>query len=110
MIIILKKGTAPQKVNEVLSHVFAAQYFDDLCDFCQSIDDVQAALTPFIDAAEKAEPKQRFLLMCLQYDAIYRALPEPVWWISGAPDLAALFSAGFVSHLRRLAEKEVESE
>ncbi|WP_024722991.1 hypothetical protein [Flavonifractor plautii] len=108
--LVSETGEPDQNSIEVLSHVFAAQYFDDLCDFCQSIDDVQAALTPFIDAAEKAEPKQRFLLMCLQYDAIYRALPEPVWWISGAPDLAALFSAGFVSHLRRLAEKEVESE
>ena len=54
--------------------------------------------------------EQRFLLMCLQYDAIYRALPEPVWWISGAHDLAELFYSGFLSHLRRLAEKEVESE
>ena len=108
--LVSETGEPDQNSIEVLSHVFAAQYFDDLCDSCQSIDDVQAALTPFIDAAEKAEPKQRFLLMCLQYDAIYRALPEPVWWISGAPDLAALFSAGFVSHLRRLAEKEVESE
>ncbi len=49
--------------------------------------------------------------MCLQYDAIYRALPETGLVDQRAlPNLAALFSAGFVSHLRRLAEKEVESE
>ena len=55
--LVSETGEPDQNSIEVLSHVFAAQYFDDLCDFCQSIDDVQAALTPFIDAAEKAESR-----------------------------------------------------
>jgi hypothetical protein len=57
-----------------------------------------------LHTAEQAGPAQKFLLICLQYDSIYRDLPDPVWWISGSPDFAALFAEGFLAHLKQLAE------
>ena len=57
-----------------------------------------------LHTAEQAGPAQKFLLICLQYDSIYRSLPDPVWWISGSPDFAELFAEDFLAHLKRLAE------
>ena len=54
------------------------------------------------ESAENAAGKQKFLLVCLQYDAIYRTLPDPVWWISGNPAAAELFAEGFTAHLKQL--------
>ena len=61
-----------------------------------------------LDAAETAEPKQRFLLVCLQYDGMFRDLPDPVWWVSGQPEFAGLFADGFLAHLKTLDEESKE--
>lgn len=103
--LILDDGTPDRDAVTVLARVLAGQYFDDLCDFCQDADAVLDVLRRFLGEAEGAPPQRRFLLLCLQYDAIYRPLPDPVWWLSGNQKLAGLFSAGFVAHLRRLAEE-----
>lgn len=88
----------------VLSCVYAGQYFDDLCDFCQDPHDVSAILVRFLSEAEQADPKERFLQICLLYDAIYRSIPDPIWWISGNLALAELFSIGFISRLQHFKE------
>ena len=57
-----------------------------LCDYHQ--DDVQAvkaAVTPLVDGVDTGNPQGKFLMICLQYDSIYRSLPDPVWWLSGSP-------------------------
>ena len=58
-------------------------------------------MTQLFDAAETAESKQKFLLICLQYDGMFRELPDPVWWISGQPEFAELFADGFLAHDRK---------
>ena len=88
----------------VLSCVYAGQYFDDLCDFCQDPHDVSAILVRFLSEAEQADPKERFLQICLLYDAIYRSIPDPIWWISGNLALAELFSIRFISRLQHFKE------
>ena len=88
----------------VFSAIFAGQFFDDLCDYYQDYKDIQETIAQIFHTAEQADPRQKFLLICLQYDSIYRALPDPVWWISGSPDFAALFAEGFLAHLKQLAE------
>lgn len=86
----------------VLCGVYAGQLFDDLCDFCQNMDDVKTTITQFLALADHADTKQRFLEICLLYDSIYCQLPDPVWWISGNEGLAELFSTGFVSRMQQL--------
>ena len=88
----------------VFGTIFAGQFFDDLCDYYQDFQDVQETIAQIFHTAEQADPKQKFLLICLQYDSIYRSLPDPVWWISGSPDFAELFAEDFLAHLKRLAE------
>lgn len=97
-------GSPERDAMTVFSSIFAGQFFDDLCDYCQDYENVQAIIDQIFHTAEQADPKQKFLLICLQYDSIYRTLPDPVWWISGSPAFAELFAEGFLAHLKRLAE------
>lgn len=86
-------------VMNIFSMIFADQFYDDLCDYYQDYTDVQELLAQIFDVAENADPKQKFLLICLQYDGMFRDLPAPIWWISGQPEFAELFADGFLSHL-----------
>ena len=97
-------GAPEQDAMSVFSTIFAGQFFDDLCDYYQDDEQVREVVTQFFQTAEQADSRQKFLLICLQYDGIYRNLPDPVWWISGSPDFAALFAEDFLTHLKRLAE------
>lgn len=86
------------------SRIFAGQFFDDLCDYFESYEDVRDLISGLSDSSENAEGRRKFLLVCLQYDAIYRTLPDPVWWISGNPAAAELFAEGFLAHLKLLKQ------
>ena len=97
-------GAPEQDAISVFSTIFAGHFFDDLCDYYQDDEQVREVVTQFFQTAEQADSRQKFLLICLQYDGIYRDLPDPVWWISGSPDFAVLFADGFLAHLKRLAE------
>lgn len=106
MALILEDGKPDRGAVEALSRVYAGQYFDDLCDFCQCFEDAHSCLHHFLTDTEKADPKDKFLQICLQYDAIFRPLPDPIWWISGNPALVELFSAGFIEHIRQMLGAE----
>ncbi len=97
-------GSPERDAMTVFGSIFAGQFFDDLCDYYQDFQDVQETIAQIFHTAEQADPKQKFLLICLQYDSIYRSLPDPVWWISGSPTFAELFAEDFLTHLKRLAE------
>ena len=73
-----------------------------LADANGNPEDVRELISGLSESAEDAAEKQKFLLVCLQYDAIYRSLPDPVWWISGNPIAAELFAEGFITHLKQL--------
>ena len=103
-------GAVETPALSALSCVFAGLLFDDLCDACQDYAAVQAELRQLFEAAARAEPPQQFLLICLQYDRISQALPDPIWWISGNPGLAGDFAALFIEYLKNLdSAKEVIS-
>ena len=70
----------------------------------QDDEQVREVVAQLLHTAEQADPAQKFLLICLQYDSIYRDLPDPVWWISGSPAFAELFADGFLAHLERLSQ------
>ena len=94
----MEDGSPERDAMAVFGTIFAGQFFDDLCDYYQDFRDVQETIAQVFNMAEQADPKQKFLLICLQYD--------PVWWISGSPDFAELFAEDFLAHLKRLAENE----
>lgn len=97
-----ENGRPDRVALTICSQIFAGQFFDDLYDYFENYEDVRELISNLSESAENAAGKQKFLLVCLQYDAIYRTLPDPVWWISGNPAAAELFAEGFVPHLKQL--------
>lgn len=106
--LLREDGTPNQQRIKVLGEVFAGQFYDDLYDFRQDEEAAWKSLGDFLKEVEGATAKYRFLLLCLQYDAIRRPLPDPVWWLSGNAQLADLFSTGFVAHLQELAKGVIQ--
>ena len=99
------EGTVERDAMAVFCNIFAGQFYDDLCDYYQ--DDptaVKAALASLADGADTGDPHGKFLMICLQYDSIYRTLPDPIWWLSGGPAFAEFFADGFLAYLARLGE------
>ena len=104
--LLTKTGSIEASALTALAHAFAGLLFDDLCDACQDYSGVQAELQQLFYAADQAEPRQRFLLICLQYDRLSQILPDPIWWISGSPALAGAFADSYVLHLKKLCDSE----
>lgn len=107
----LSDGTVDRDAMAVFCCIFAGQFYDDLWDYHQDDPEtVKTTLTHLVDGADTGDPHGKFLMICLQYDSIYRALPDPVWWLSGSPAFAEAFADGFLAHLRRLNEHEEVSD
>ncbi len=107
--LVTAAGGPDRDVIAIFSSIFTGQFYDDLCDYYQDYEDVQELLSQVFDAAESADAKQKFLLICLQYDGMFRDLPDPVWWISGQPEFMELFADGFLAHLKQLEESKEEA-
>lgn len=88
----------------VLALVYSGLLYDDLCDFYQDFNDVLEVLQKLLTATEQADSRQQFLLICLQYDGIFRALPDPIWWMSGNAVICTCFTDHFLRHIRELAD------
>lgn len=101
----LENGQPDRDAVAAVACMFAGQHFDDLCDFYQDLDAIRDTIQRLAEEAENAPSKRRFLLLCLQYDAIYHPLPDPMWWLSGNPELVDLFSTGFLAHLEQLVKE-----
>jgi len=106
--LVTATGEPDRDVMTVFSGIFAGQFYDDLCDYYQDYEDVRELLSQIFNTAKTADSKQKFLLICLQYDGMFRDLPDPVWWISGQPEFTELFADGFLAHLKRLEEMKEE--
>ena len=99
-------GNTEMAALSSLSRAFAGLMFDDLCDSCQDYSSVQTELQRLFDAADHAEPRQSFLLVCLQYDRLFQVLPDPIWWISGTLSLAGNFAVLYTCPQKRRKDKE----
>ena len=104
--LLTETGSIETSALTALAHAFAGLLFDDLCDACQDYSGVQAELQQLFYAADQAEPRQRFLMICLQYDRLSQILPDPIWWISGAPEIAGAFADHFIRHLKKVNGSE----
>lgn len=97
-------GSVDEATLNALSRAYSGLLFDDLCDTCQNSCEITDILRRLYEAAEQAEPRQKFLLICLQYDALSQPLPNPIWWISGDSELAGDFAEHFICHLKKLSD------
>ena len=103
-------GSVDEATLGALSRAYSGLLFDDLCDTCQNSCEITEILRRLYEAAEQAEPRQKFLLICLQYDGLGQTLPNPIWWISGNSILAGTFADSYVLHLKQLCDSEEVSQ
>lgn len=101
--LLTETGSIEASVLAALAHTFAGLLFDDLCDASQDYSGVQTELQQLFDAVNRTELRQKFLLLCLQYDRLSQVLPDPIWWISGTPEIAGEFAEHFIRHLKKLS-------
>lgn len=100
--LLAKDRSANKPALIALSAVYAGAMFDMLCDYYHDYAWVQEDLSQLFAAAETADERQKFLLICLQYDGLGLALPDPVWWISGNGVLTGVFADAYIRHLKQL--------
>mgnify|MGYP000538432204 CR=1 FL=1 len=74
MELLTETGSIKASALIALAHTFAGLLFDDLCDASQDYSGVQTELQQLFDAVDRAEPRQKFLLLCLQYDRLCQAV------------------------------------
>ena len=99
---LLTAGGKPDRdAMAVVSRLYAGAFYDDLYDFYSDMRSVNSVCRELIDLADAEDARLPFLSICSAYDAIYRSLPAPIWWMAGNLEVAAQFAAGF---LRRLSE------
>ena len=101
-------GDVEEAAMQVCTHIFAASFFDDLCDVYADQAQMLRIMDAFRELAERKDPQRIFLLLSLQYDGLCKPLPDPVWWLAGYPPALTRFSLGFAAcplHLMADMEK-----
>ena len=104
--LLTEEGKPDREAMVVVSRLYAGAFYDDLYDFYNDMRSVNCVCRELIDLVDAEDARLPFLSICSAYDAIYRSLPAPIWWIAGNLEVAAQFAAGF---LRRLSEFTEES-
>ena len=95
------EGKPDLEAMAVVSRLYAGEFYDDLYDFYRDMRSVNSVCRELINLIDAEDARLPFLSICSAYDAIFRSLPAPIWWMAGNLEVAAQFAVGF---LRRLSE------
>ena len=95
-------GAVNEAVMQAFIRIFAASFFDEICDTYEALGRVSKVTDAFHELEERQDPQRIFLLLSLQYDTLRKPLPDPVWWLAGHPQALAQFSLGFAAYLSQL--------
>ena len=87
--LIKPDGSVNRDAIETLAQVYAALFFENLCDAGTDMEKVTTFCRGLKDQQKTDGSKQALLSICMQYDAMLRPLPEPVWWLVGNDELRA---------------------
>jgi len=104
--LLTAEGTPEQDALAVIERLYAGLFYDALFNFYDDMGNVNAICLELAERLGTENPRRSFLNICSAYDAIYLAIPEPVWWMAGNLDLIAHFSAGFIKRLTDLIRQE----
>ena len=87
---------------DIFAGIFTGLFFDDLCDFFESSDDLHTIFEAFTALYKKGDYHSMYLLMSIQYDYMRKPLPDPVWWLAGDSAAVKGFMTLFIKRLNRL--------
>lgn len=95
-------GTISKAAMTVFVRLYAALFFDDLCDFYDDAEKLGTIFRTFRSLDEKGDYQHMLLLLSLQYDSIRKPLPDPIWWLSGYSEGVEFFMRGFYARFQEL--------
>jgi hypothetical protein len=88
----------------ILAHVYAALFFDRLCDTNADMNKCVAICEELSQLLQTGSARQLLLSICVQYDTLLTPLPEPIWWSVGNQEIIAPYVKEFVRQLSRLTK------
>jgi hypothetical protein len=97
-------GKPDPYILPVFAGIFCAQFFDDMLETHDDRRVIRVACQIFGELRARREYEDMLVFLCIQYDAMRRTLPDPVWHISGNRELIRAFMDSFASRLAELAE------
>jgi hypothetical protein len=97
-------GKPDPDILPVFAGIFCAQFFDDMLETHDDRRVIRVACQIFGELRARREYEDMLVFLCIQYDAMRRTLPDPVWHISGNRELIRAFMDSFASRLTALAE------
>ena len=97
--LIGENGGPNAEALAVLGRVYAGLFYESLSDAGNDMEKVFDICEHIIETVKKEDIKQALLAICVQYDAIIRPLPEPLWWIVGNQELTGPFVRAFAKSL-----------
>lgn len=95
-------GTVDSSAIAACSKLYEGLFYDDLCDRYVEDNTALDICHILLERSAGMEARRVLLALSLQYDALCRALPDPVWWIAGNAALVQPFIDGFLQHLAEL--------
>lgn len=102
--VLTSEGKADLNTIHTLAHVYAALFFDRLCDTNADMDKCVAICEELSQLLQTGSARQLLLSICVQYDALLTPLPEPIWWSVGNQEIIAPYVKEFVRQLSRLTK------
>lgn len=99
-------GQLQPEAMDAFCSLYAGLFFDDLCDSCTDFETAGTICRRLIALIQKEEPRRALLALSVQYDAMKRSLPDPIWWIAGNALLVSAFIRGFALKLQILVGTE----
>ena len=86
----------------LFARVFAGQFFDDLCEHYEKVEDLVAIYEVFKSLHGKEDYQYMYLLMSINYDYMGKPLPDPVWWLAGSSEAVMAFMIHFIKRYEQL--------
>jgi hypothetical protein len=86
----------------VYAGIFSANFFDAITDFYDDRVILQSICDTFNEYLERRDYERMLVFLCIQHDAMFRTLPDPLWWICGVPELIEAFLDCFIVRLSEL--------
>ena len=97
-------GTPNEETIYMLAHVYAALFFDRLCDTNADMEKCVTICAELSRLLQTGSARELLLSICVQYDALLTPLPEPIWWSVGTPEIITPYVKEFVRQLSWLTK------
>lgn len=97
---LLTPGGLPnKKAINVLAQVYAALFFDRLCDMNADMERCVLLCEELCDTLQSGNTEKLLLSICLQYDEHLMPLPAPIWWCLSNHNIILPYINEFVRYL-----------